>query len=291
MDKTIKHFILMRFFSWESRVYLEKHNFFDVDFLTKQLDVATNHALKSLENQTNKNFELIFVLHPNFFDDPKYEFIFTTLKDSTTLPIKFMRNTGKFYLVKSALNPELCSLIKNATSKHDFVITTRMDFDDFVFKDAVEDTQSKINECDSVLSYGYNNGCKYILGELYPFPYLAGKKGHHSVFQSLILKSSFAKNLPCLSVEDFDHDLPKTQLKEFLEKNGVKFSEKMFQQNTSKNAYIYFRSESSHFITVRQSGDITKQFLNLKQPLTDKDTTKKHLEEEFGFSLELNSIK
>lgn len=284
-DKTIKHFVFTRFFSWKSAAY--PHDIFDVEFLSKQLLVA-NHVLKSLENQTNKNFELIFVLHPNFFDNPKYEFVFSTLKDSTTLPIRFMRNAGKNYLFRPEINSELSSLIRKATDEYDFVITTRMDFDDFVFKDAVADTQAKIDECDSVLSYGYNNGYDYISTSHELYSILRVGDGHKSVFQSLILKSSFAKDLPCFTVENFNHDATKAELKKFLAKNNVEFSESMFQQNNQTNAYIYVKHEFSYMTLVRQSGKIK---IPDKVPLTTKDITKKQLEEEFGFYLELNSIK
>ena len=289
-DKTLKHLVFMRFFSWQAREYPQ--DIFDADFLSAQLPLA-NNALRSLENQTNKNFELIFVLHPNFFDNSKYEFIFSTLKDSTTLPIQFMRNTGKFYLFKpelngKELNGELCRLIKDTTSKYDFVITTRMDFDDFIFKEAVEDTQSKINECDSVLSYGYNKGYEYIITshELYPSKY--SWPGHHSVFQSLILKSSFAEKLPCFTVEEFNHNRSKDELKRFLETNGVKFSENMFQQDDSINAYVYVRHEASYMALARNGGKIPIQY---SSQMITKGITKKQLEDEFGFHLELNSIE
>ena len=284
-NATIKHFVFTRFFSWKSTTY--PHDIFDVNFLSKQLLVA-NHVLKSLENQTNRNFELIFVLHPNFFDDPKYEFIFSTLRNSTALPIRFMRNAGKIYLFKPELNSELTSLIINATNEYDFVITTRMDFDDFVFKDAVADTQAKVDECDSVLSYGYNNGYDYISTTHELYSILRVGDGHKSVFQSLILKSSFAKNLPCFTVENFNHDVTKAELKKFLDKNGVAFSENMFQQNNHIMAYIYVKHEFSWMTLVKQAGKIK---IPNKEPLTTEDITKKQLEDEFGFYLDLKSIK
>ena len=57
--------------------------------------------------------------------------------------------------------------------------------------------------------------------------------GHNGILQSLILKSSAVKEMPLIIVTKFYHDIFKTMLKEFLDKNGVEFSENMFQQNFS----------------------------------------------------------
>ena len=138
-DKSIKHFIFMRFFNEQSPQY--PYNVLDVDFLSNQLVLAKNNSLRSLENQTNKNFEIVFILHEQAFLDKKYEFIFSELKNATTLSLKFIKWNEQALLVKDALN------------KYDFVIQSRMDFDDFIYRYAVSDVQSKINECDSILSF------------------------------------------------------------------------------------------------------------------------------------------
>lgn len=284
-DKKVKHFILSRFFSFQRRGY--PYDVLDVDFLKKQLPLAKN-MLRSLENQTNKNFELLFMANPKFFEDPRYEFIFTTLRDSSLLPFKFMKGSGG--LLTAKLNSELVSLLKETLNEHEFVITTRMDFDDFIFKDAVADTQSKVVECEDILAYGYNKGYTYIYGELYPRKCTWWKDtGHDSMFQSLIVKSSAVEHLPCFSVEDFEHPCIKPQLKAFLEKKGFAFTENMFQQNSSDNAYIYFRHDFSQEQCAVHGG---KPFnvSNLK-PLTNKDITKEQLKSEFGFECELKLIK
>lgn len=285
-DKAIKHFIFTRFYSFEDTKY--PHDIYNVDFLLKQLPLAKN-MLSSLENQTNKNFELVFVLNVKFFDNPKYEFIFSTLRNSTTLPLKFMKNIGRSYLFSPNLNSECASLIENATKEYDFVITSRMDFDDFIYKDAVADTQSKVAECNNILGYGYCKGYEYSCGELYDRWALWNGKGHLGILQSLILKSSFAKEIPCISIESFDHHLFKDKLENFLERNGVKFSEDMFQQNKTVSAFIYFRYDLAHAILVNHR-DIEQMYQGRKK-LTLIDITKKQLKDEFGFHWELQSIK
>lgn len=270
--KKIKHFVVSRFFPFQRKEF--PHNILDVDFLSKQLPLAKN-MLRSLENQTNKKFELVFIANPKFFDDPKYEFIFSTLRDSTTLPLKFIKWS------------EVTSLFQGAYDKYDFVIQTRIDFDDFTCKDAVADTQSKVSECTDIISYGYCNGYQYIYGELIPFFHGYNDGGHQSTFPSLIVNSSFGKKIPSIFIYNFNHTKVKIQLKDFLEKNGVEFKEDMFQQNFSMKAFIYFRHEFAQELLVTNS---TLKLPN-KGKLTTADITKKQLEDQFGFTLELNSIK
>ena len=276
-DKTIKHFVVVRFFPKQNANY--PYSIFDVDFLSKQLVLAKN-ILKSLENQTNINFELFFSLNKKHFSDKKYAFIFSTLRDTTTLPITFVAwRSGK-----------IKSLVQDAYNNYDFVIQSRMDFDDFIYKDAVEDTQNKIAECENVLSYGYCKGYMYFNGDLYSRLALFNEIGHIGIFQSLIMKSSFAKNLPFASAYLGGHHKIKLALKSFLEKNGVEFSENMFQQNTSTNAYIYYRHEFSTDVLAAKR-DVVK-LIEKRNLAIVEDVTKKQLEEEFGFAgYELNSIK
>ena len=276
-NKTIKHFIFIRFFPNQDPKY--PHDVLDVDFLSNQLDLAINNVLKSMENQTNQNFDLVFILNPKFFDNPKYEFIFSTLKNSTALSIIF---------VKTA---EIPNLVKDAFNSYDFVIQSRLDFDDFMIKDAVEDTQNKVNECDNILGYGYCRGyLRHVNSELYPRYKFYDGIGHLGALQSLILKSSFAKNLPFIGIFNLVHTRLKTGIQDFVEKNGVEFSENMFQQNTSKVAYIYFKTEFSREHLVKK-GTTKFKVPKYKKPLTTEDITKKQLEEEFGFYYEVNSIK
>ena len=274
-DKTIKHFVLIRFFPWQDPRY--PYDVFDVDFLSKQLILAKNNALSSLENQTNKNFELVFLMNGKFFSDLKYDFMFKELQNATLLPLRFVKFNDRHDLIKEAMN------------EYEFVITSKIDFDDFIFKNAVADTQSKVEDCDKILAYGYCKGYTYFNGDLAIDRHFFNGAGHIGILQSLILKSSSIENLPLIDVFDFPHHNLKNRLEEFLKKNGIKFSENMFQQHGSENAYIYFRSEFSHNNLVTSLGQLNK-FQNIPK-VSPKDITKKQLEEDFGFFYDLNSIK
>ena len=279
--KTLKHFVLVRFFPKQDPKY--PHDVFDTDFLSKQLVLAKN-MFASLENQTNKNFEIVFVVNAKLVSDKKYEFILSALKESASLPVRFITTKGGAWMFARS---ELPALFKETFEKYDFVIQSRMDFDDFIYKDAVADTQDKIHECDDVLGYGYCNGYRYILGEMYNMGGYYQGNGHQGIMQSLILKSSFAKNIPFMSIYSFTHSKFKKGLQTFLEKHGVEFSEKMFRQNLDTRAYIYYGHEFSHYFLSHE----LEFKLPKRKPLTNKQVSKKELEEEFGFFHELKTIK
>lgn len=277
-EKTIKHFVIIRFFTLYDPKY--PYDIYDVNFLSQQIILARN-ALSSLENQTNKNFEVIFMANDRFFSEPKYEIIFSSLKNSTSLPLTFIK--------KGDLEP----LIKKALNEYDYVIQSRMDFDDFTYKDAVAVAQSKINECESILAHGYCKGYIYKNCELYNFFHMSNGIGFVAVLMSLILKSSFAKNLPFIGIYSFRHGRYKTRMQRFLKKNKVEFSESMFQQDISTKAYIYFRHEFSHWVLSHNKNgkESTPTEKPIRQGLTTADITKKQLEEKFGFFHKLNSIE
>lgn len=242
--------------------------------MAKTTALAKKNILKSLENQSNKNFEVIFSTCEKFFSEDKYSFIFSTLKD-TDLTITFVKDN------------DWSLTIKDTYDEYDYVIQSRMDYDDFAYKDAVTDIQSKVDECDSLLSYGYCNGFTYLNGEMYSCSKLfAG--GHASIMQTLILKSSFVKDLPFISPYTFNNAQVKAKLKTILEQSGKPFIPKaMFKQNISTNAFIWFR----HDVTASNRGKPIMDVPKGKQ-LTTADITKKQLKETFGFDgYELKSIK
>ena len=276
-DKLIKHFVFIRFFPYKRSDF--KRDIFDADFLSTQVALAKRNLLKSLENQTNKDFEVGFWTNVKYFDNPKYEFIFTELQNKITLPLKFLKTDDMAHLVRVAYD------------NYEFVIQSRVDFDDFMYKDAVADTQSKIEKCTDILSYGYCKGYTYFNGDLYTFPVPGyAHRGQMSTFQSWILKSSFAKKIPFIGSYSFNHTRIKPSLTEFLENNGLEFREDMYQKNVSDDAFIYFRHDATWMNNGEPYIERPKRDIGSKI-LTTKDITKKQLEEEFGFHYELKSIE
>ena len=281
-EKFLKHFIVIRFFPYKDDDFAQ--DIFDLDFLSRQVLLAKNNCIKSLENQSNKNFEIVFLANEKYFTDKKFDFIFTELKNSTELPISFIKTTDKNFAKK-----ELKAFIKAACNEYDYVIHSRTDLDDFIYKDAVADTQNKVKECDIVLSYGYCKGYVYFNGVMYPYfpPYNGGYK---AVLQSMILKSSLANEISFIGPYSFDHTKIKAKMENFLAAKGITFSENMFQRNTSTSAYIWFRHDDTYSNNGNPLVEIPRYIKRVKR-LTGKDITKKYLEEEFAFQYDAKSIK
>jgi len=273
--KTLKHFVIVRFFPHKDPEFTQ--DIFDLDFVARQVFLTKNNGLKSLENQSNTNFEVVFLMNEQYFKDKKFDFMFSEIKNCTSLPVTFIKKE------------ELVPLIKEALKKYDFVIQSRTDLDDFLFKDGVAETQDKINECDSLLSYGYLRGYAYYNEELYPHftPY---PNGYKAVLQSLILKSSFAKNLPFIGIYRFNHTKIKLGLEQIFESKGLPFSQNMFQQNSTTNAFIWFRHDET-YSNMGNPFSAAPKYVKKETPLTAKDITKKQLEEEFAFYYDVKSIK
>ena len=75
----------------------------------------------------------------------------------------------------------------------------------------------------------------------------------------------------------------------FFKDNGIEFTESMFQQNFSTDAFIYFRHDfSQEHLAVKGGKPYNVKGLT---KLTTEDITKEQLADEFGFHCELKSIK
>ena len=275
-EKTLKHFVIVRFFPHKDPDFTQ--DIFDLDFVARQVFLAKNNCLKSLENQSNKNFEVVFLANEKYFNDKKFDFMFSELKNCTSLSVTFLKKD------------ELIILVQKTFNEYKFVIQSRIDLDDFIFKDGIADTQSKIHQCDGLFSYGYLRGYAYFNGEMYPYYNPWRGVGHKSILQSIILESSFAKKIPFIGAYRFNHTKVKQGIERFLASRKLPFSENMFQQNDSTNAFIWFRHDANYSNMGSPFAEIPK-YVKDEKPLTVENITKKQLEEEFGFYYDVKSIK
>ena len=144
------------------------------DYILNGFRVLKQYLFPSLENQSCKNFIWILVLG----------------------------NKANITYVKSALNlnknsfqseviyeKEIKNYVKKISSGFDVLITTRIDYDDRIYYDAVNDVRKAVNINRPMTLYGYNRGVYYFEFErkYYDFYCNYGNKGAHSVFLSLIL--------------------------------------------------------------------------------------------------------
>ncbi len=160
----IKHYIITRM------------NFED-DEISEAAYMLKCHLLKSLSIQTNKNFTLLILSNHN---------------------IKNLLNGYKFP-IEIIKKDELKTYIQKQVDA-DFLITSRIDYDDHIYKSVVDETQKQIDYNYSVILYGLKNGVSIIDGSsdamfmsYTKLPYR--NCGFFSVFETLIINTNKIKNL------------------------------------------------------------------------------------------------
>ena len=183
----IKHFVITRFLSWTGMS--GKDGFGEKLFSSETKEYAynliKNFFIPTLNNQTLQNFEIIFVTH-NKFDVNEFYQVFNTFG------IK-----AKYHILH---NNEYESFIKNSVEGYDWLITTRLDYDDCVKNTAVEEVQKLLNNTSlPIFVYGYEFGYAYDIntGVLYkhnPKRKLKSR-GFWSIFLSLCVNLQECSNI------------------------------------------------------------------------------------------------
>lgn len=168
----IKHFVITRFLS--SQTLGLGNKIFDEDIINDGINYAKDYFIPSLNNQTNKNFEVIFMINE------KHDTVNSSIKKLYDMPL-----TVPFHVVRSNECMDFC---KEQSVGYDWMICTRMDYDDLVKNTAVDEVQKHVekNQNADAITYGYNEGLSYYNGDLYVFDKPGyDYKGYFSVFESV----------------------------------------------------------------------------------------------------------
>lgn len=167
----IKHFIIIRFYCYDMT---SRDVIFNYDFLKRQLEVFCEFTLKSLQNQTNKNFEILLLIHNEL---PLENKIYENLNE-----LKY-QNVNFIYL------KDLNQYIYDNSKLFDYVITTRLDNDDLIYNNAVNDIQNIVLTGNYDLIYcGLKCGLTMInkdIENIYEFIPNYNSLGTISIFQTL----------------------------------------------------------------------------------------------------------
>lgn len=141
-------------------------------FLKNGIRVMKKYLFVSLENQSCKNFTYILLLGNKFN--------ITYIKDLLNLNTLFESNV--------IYQKDLRNYIRNITKGFDVLITTRIDYDDIIYYDAVNDVRKAININKPLLLYGYKRGLSYYeLNGKYYNKYSNSNGGCIGLFVSLII--------------------------------------------------------------------------------------------------------
>lgn len=226
----IKHYIIIRFYCVDMyNIGLEK--LFNNENLLNAAKTFEKYTLKSLENQTNKNFEIILMIHNEISQEH--------------ISISYLSNIKsdiKMHLVRFK---DINGFIKDNLSNEKYLITTRIDHDDLIYNMAVEEIQAKCtddidcyyNGYDKVITMinsDYKNACKF-------YPDYKGN-GSISIFQSLIINRD--KINETITIYDLgSHTSQKEKFKEIFGVNNLMYNEKYFNVSHLEDSGIYIKHD------------------------------------------------
>ena len=169
----IKHLIITRFImdfwhynNFPKRIYRR-------DYIENGIRVMKKYLIPSLENQSCKKFTWIVMIG----DKVNITFIKSlfNFKISFEFEIVYQKNIKNY--------------IKNITNGTDVLITSRIDYDDRIYYDAVNDVRKVINVKKPIFLHGYNRGVHYYESDnkYYEFNISYNNEGVMSIFVSLII--------------------------------------------------------------------------------------------------------
>jgi hypothetical protein len=198
------------------------------EYIQNGIRVMKKYLFPSLQNQICKDF--IWMLKVG--DKANIAYIKSLL--NLSLPFKSVIIYNKDYK----------SFIRNITKNVDFLITTRIDYDDRIYWNAVNDVRKVVNISRPIFLYGYNRGFIYFedLNIYTEYYYEFNGYGTSSVFASLIIDISKVND----SYDIMDLGVH-TKIRKKLLKNFKKYGLKKLDYEPS-----IFEKEIPKFVWVRQ---------------------------------------
>lgn len=243
----IKHFVITRFLSTKHLGLGDK--IFDEDIIQNGIDYVNNFFIPSMNNQTNKDFEIIFIINNEH--------------DIENSGIKKLRDINTDILCHILKDNEYFNFCKEQAKGYDWLILTRMDYDDLVKNTAAEEIQSMVkkNSNYDLFCYGYNTGYTLNLKNknLYNFEKSSYyKSGYFSIFESLCMNLKTVKNP--INVYSCQH----THLKKEVEKKGkAEYLRYMIPpDSTCTNNFVWVRHENTGTELISGTAAFNNRFRN-----------------------------
>ena len=169
----IIHIIITRFILEFWSPYNFKKRIYHKDYIVNGIRVMKQYLFPSLESQSCKEFIWILMLG----DKANITFIQSLLDFNITFEYRIVYNST------------IKNYVRNITKGFDVLISTRIDYDDRIYYDAINDVRKAINIYKPMILYGYNRGVHYYEsdGKYYDFYSNYNNEGVMSVFVSLIV--------------------------------------------------------------------------------------------------------
>ena len=173
----IIHLIITRFlinsFSKEFPRKFRNRSYND-SYIQNGIRVMKTYLLPSLENQSCKNFTWIILIGAQ----------------ANITQVNALLNFNNSFEKEIIYQEDLKNYIRNKSKNFDILISTRIDYDDRIYYDAVNDVRKAININRPMVLHGYNRGLVFYenLNEYYYFDFTPWRRrGVMSIFVSLII--------------------------------------------------------------------------------------------------------
>ena len=245
----IIHFIITRFLTKFSSNNEIKKLLLTEKYIKNGIRVMEKYLFPSLENQSCKNFTWILMVG----DKANKTYV------ETLLNLKANSFESKVLYKKDIKN-----YVRNRSKGFDVLITTRIDYDDIIYYDAVNDVRKAINIHKPFLLYGYNRGIIYfeLDGKYYDF-YSMSNRGCLAIFTSLIVFLNRVND--SYTIYDIgDHTKIRSQILKNFKFYGIKslnYEPAIFDTGGPKFAYI--RQKYSNTYNLSQKVRKRKELVNL----------------------------
>lgn len=224
-DIKIIHFILTRFIIEFGKGDRFIKNIYKEEYILNGIRVMKQYLIPSLENQSCKKFIWIITLGDNA--NINYIKSLINFKPSFDFDIIYISDLQKY--------------LRNKTKGFDVLISTRMDYDDRIYYDAVNDLRKLVNIGKPLQIYGYNRGVTYFEEDnKYYYFWVNYKEGAWSVFESLITVLNKVNNI--YTVNDLGaHNVIRKNLFKLYKSFGVKvlnYEPAIFDSGEAKFVYV-----------------------------------------------------
>lgn len=240
--KKILHLIITRFLIDFYRKYDFRKKIYKEDYILNGIRVMEKYLFPSLESQSCKDFTWILIVG----NKANITFVNSLIKFNNTLNMKVI------------YEKDFKNYVRNKTKDIDIFITTRIDYDDRIYYDAVNDVRKAINIKWPIILHGYRRGFYYFEKDdkYYDFYNSYNNNGAMSTFVSLITNLKKVNGIYTIHNLGSHINVRKNLLKNF----------KSFGIKKLNYEPAIFDSGEPKFVWVRQkySCSKTRQFSNLK---------------------------
>lgn len=231
----LKHIVLIRFYCVD---IMRRDIIFDDAFLDCEVSVFERFALKSLENQSCRDFTVVVLIHDEIPDDKPAIRRLRALRTPLDLRVERYGSTR--------------SVIGDIAGDCEYLVTTRMDHDDLVYNGAAAEIRGM---CFPRVPFVFNGYDRLITmvgkdwsGSRKFYPDYKGC-GAINIFQSVVLNRGFSSELK-YNIFSVSHVNGRPQIEKWYSDMGLVPPEGFFNVNHMEDSCVYVKHDHNHSVEV-----------------------------------------